>query len=70
MNAAEIIEEIKHLPPHEQAFVAEFVESLDVKRPWTPEELGKAAEQLVAETDPVRAQALQDRMVAGFYGRG
>ena len=39
-----------------------------VGRPWSPEELGVAAEKMVAEKNPVEAQAQWKRIVAGFYG--
>ena len=37
-------------------------------RQWSPEELGAAAERMVAEKDPAQAQAQWKRIVAGFYG--
>jgi hypothetical protein len=66
MSAAEIIDEIKHLPPDEQAQVASFFR--EWKRPMTPEELGKLAERLAGESDPQRARALMQEMTVGFYG--
>lgn len=35
---------------------------------WSPEVLGAAAEQMLAEQDPEKAKALGVRIVAGFYG--
>ena len=37
-------------------------------RQWSPEELGAAAAEMVAEKDAARAKALGKRIVAGFYG--
>ena len=67
MSAAEIIEEIKQLPVHEQACVAEFVASLNVKRGWTPEDFTEAAEQFVAEPDPATAEEIKKRILTAFY---
>jgi hypothetical protein len=68
MNAAEIIDEIRHLSPTEQAQVVSFVRELDAGRVWTPEELGSAASRLAEETDPVRVEKLKGQIVSGFYG--
>ena len=37
-------------------------------RQWSPEELGAAAERMVAEKNPAQAQAQWKRIAAGFYG--
>ena len=66
MTAAEIIDEIKRLPPAEQAQVARLFRELN--RPLTGEELGSLAAKLEGESDPARAQALKEKIVAGFYG--
>ena len=68
MNAAAIIDEIKHLPRSEQDQVVEFVQTLETKRPWSPEKLGEHAKRMVAATDPAEAQRLKEELVAGFYG--
>ena len=70
MNALEIIDEIKHLPPGEQARVLRFVRTLYEGRQWTGQELHEAAGMLAAEKDPGKAQDLKERIVAGFYGKG
>lgn len=68
MNAGEIIDEIRHLPPGEQARVVQFVRTLDVHRIWTPEELSAAAGELARESDPSKVQELKERIATGFYG--
>ena len=52
------------LPGEEQAGLPEKTAG----RQWSPEELGAAAERMVAEKDPAQAQAQWKRIVAGFYG--
>src|SRR5579862_994981 len=69
MNALEIIDEIKHLPPGEQARVLRFVRALDDGRQWTGQELHEAAWMLAAENDPGKAQDLKERIVAGLFSR-
>jgi hypothetical protein len=66
MTAVEIINEIKQLPPAEQARVAHMVGQMN--RKLTGDELGELAAQLAGETDDAKARALQERIVAGFYG--
>ena len=68
MNAAAIIDEIKHLPRNEQDQVVEFVHTLEKRRPWSPQKLGEHAEKMVATTDTAEAQRLKEELVAGFYG--
>ena len=52
------------LPGEEQAGLPEKTAG----RQWSPEELGAAAEAMVEEKDPARAEMLKKRIVAGFYG--
>lgn len=68
MNAAAIIDEIKHLPRNEQDQVVEFVQTLEKRRPWSPQKLGEHAAKMVATTDTAEAQRLKEELVAGFYG--
>ena len=70
MNAADIIKEIKHLPPGEKVRVVRFVRSMDKGRPWTAEELNEQAEKLVQEGNPSKALRLKDEIASGFYGKG
>jgi hypothetical protein len=65
MTAVEIINEIKRLPPAEQAHVARWVGE---NRRMTPEELGELAGMLAGESDPAKAKALKERLTVGFYG--
>jgi hypothetical protein len=62
----EIIDEIKRLPPDEQARVARLLGELN--RPLSGEELGGLAAKMVDESDPDQVKALKEQIVAGFYG--
>ena len=68
MNAAAIIEEIKHLPPIEQGQVVEFVQALDARRPWSGEKLTEFEKKMVETNDPAEARRLKEQIVAGFFG--
>jgi len=68
VTAGEIINEIKHLPPGEQAEVARYVRTLDAERRLTPKELGELAGKLANENDPAKAQTLKEEIASGFYG--
>lgn len=68
MNAAAIIDEIKNLPPGEQAQVVEFVHELEKKSPWSGEKLSEHERKMVETTDPAETQRLKDEIVAGFFG--
>jgi hypothetical protein len=65
VTAAEIINEIKRLPPAEQARVARSVREFN--RPLTGEELSDLAGKLAGESDPANARALKERITAGFF---
>lgn len=68
---SEIEAAIEQLPPEDVCALREWIDQrreATAGRVWSPEELGAAAEQMVAEKDPVRAQVLGKRIVAGFYG--
>ena len=70
-TVAEIEAAIEQLPPEDFRALREWIVKRaegTTGRQWSPEELGAAAEQMVAEKDPVRADALAKRIVAGFYG--
>ncbi|MGB8355482.1 MAG: hypothetical protein WCD79_16410 [Chthoniobacteraceae bacterium] len=69
VNAVEIIDEIKHLPPGEQAQVVNFLRVLDEGRQKTGQELEDLAEKMVAECDPVKAERLKEEIISGFYGK-
>ena len=68
MSATQVIEEIKHLSPAEQAEVIRFTFQLARKRQLTGEELGELANQMVEAKDPVVASQLREEIVRGFYG--
>ena len=66
VTAVEIIDEIKRLPPAEQARVAQLLGELH--RPLTGEELNGLAKNLADESDPEKVRALKEQIAAGFYG--
>lgn len=68
MTAVEIIEEIKRLPPAEQNRVIEFARHARESRPFSPEEMGRLAKQMVETNDHAEADRLQEEIVRGFYG--
>lgn len=68
MNAVEIINEIKHLPPGEQAKVARYLGTLGKGRQLTPAELDELAGRMVNESNPAKAEKLKEEIVEGFYG--
>ena len=69
MTAGEIIKEIQHLAPVEQAQVVSFVRQLDHARALTGQELVELANKLTVENDPKEAEMLKERIAAGFYGK-
>ncbi len=68
MNAAAIIDEIKHLPPAEQKQVVEFARTLETRHPWSGQKLTEYEKKMVETNDPVEAQRLKEQIIAGFYG--
>jgi hypothetical protein len=68
MSAAQVIDEIKHLPPAEQAEVVRFALELARTRPLTGEQLGKLADRLAESNDPAETARLRSAMTRGFYG--
>ena len=68
MNAAAIIDEIKHLPFAERERVVEFVQTLERRRPWSGKKLTEYEEKMVDTKDPAEAQRLKEQIVAGFFG--
>ncbi|HUS36967.1 MAG TPA: hypothetical protein VM680_16600 [Verrucomicrobiae bacterium] len=68
MSAAEIIEQIKRLPPEERERVRNFArENLDDGQ-LPAEEIGKLVQKMIDAKDPVEAKRLEDEIVRGFYG--
>ena len=68
MSATQVIEEIKHLPPDEQAEVIRFTFQLARNRQLNGEELGELANRMVETEDPAVASQLREEIVRGFYG--
>ena len=68
MNAAAIIDEIKHLSPPEQEQAVEFARTLETRRPWSGKKLTEYEKKMVETNDPVEAQRLKEQIIAGFYG--
>ena len=68
MTAAKVIEEIKHLPPGEQAEVIQFAVGLARRRQLTGQELGELAARLAESEDPAEIVRLKSAMTRGFYG--
>ena len=66
----EIEKAIEQLPPEDIRALREWIVERAEKagRPWSSEELGAAAERMVAEENSEQAEALGKRIVAGFYG--
>ena len=70
MTAAQIISEIKALPPEEQAGVVRAVYELDAERKLSGPELSSLAQRLVQSGDPVEASRVRESIIRGFYGAG
>lgn len=70
-TVAEIEAAIEQLPPEDFRALRDWIVQRaegTAGRMSSPEELGAAAEQMVAEQDPEEAKAIGKRIVAGFYG--
>ena len=68
MTANEIIQQIKSLPPEEQAEVIRFAYRMDVERQLTGQELASLAGRMVTSTNPAETAMLRDAIRRGFYG--
>ncbi|HEX3720498.1 MAG TPA: hypothetical protein VH595_21315 [Verrucomicrobiae bacterium] len=68
MSAADVIDEIRHLAPGEQAKVIQFAIDLARGRQLSGEELGQLADQLAKSEDPAEVARLRSAMTRGFYG--
>ena len=68
MTATKIIEEIKSLPPKEQAEVIQFAYRLDAERQLTGKELSSLAKRMTEASDPAEAMLVREAIVRGFYG--
>ena len=67
MTAAKVIEEIKHLPPNEQAEVIQFAVELARTRQLTAQDLGELGDRLAQSSDPAEIIRLKSAMTRGFY---
>ena len=68
MNAAQIIEAIKKLPPEERIEVVQFAREYETVPRLSPEELGELGEQLANAIDPAKIAELAKALMNGFYG--
>jgi len=68
VTATQIIEEIKHLTPKEQAQVIQFANRLDAERELTGRDLAAFARRMTETTDPAEAAMVRETIVHGFYG--
>ncbi len=71
-TVAEIEAAIEQLSPEEFRALKEWfvlrAESAAGGRMWMAEELAAAAQRMVDEADPVKAEALKEQILRGFYG--
>jgi hypothetical protein len=68
MSAAQVIEEIKHLPRAEQSRVLEFAFALARERQLSGRELSELAQTMADSANPAEAQSLREEIQRGFYG--
>jgi hypothetical protein len=68
MSAAEIIEEIKRLPPDEREKVRNFARTKLEPGQLSGAEIAALAQKMADATDPAEAKHLEDELVRGFYG--
>jgi hypothetical protein len=68
MSASQVIEEIKHLSPAEQAEVIQFAFQLARTRPLTGQELASLAQSMADSQDPAEVARLKTSIASGFYG--
>jgi len=68
MTAAQVIDQIKALPPNGREEVLRFTRTLEVGHMLTGAELEVLAEKLAATNDPEEASRLKEELTAGFYG--
>lgn len=69
MTAAQIIDEIKSLPPEEQAGVVRFIYKLEAERKLSGTELSVLADRFVNASDPAEASRFREEIVRGFSRR-
>ena len=68
MSATQVIEEIQHLTPTEQAEVIQFAYRLDAERMLSGKEIAALAKRMIDTADPVEKLKIRDELTRGFYG--
>ena len=68
MSATQVIEEIQHLTPSEQAEVIQFAYRLDAERMLSGKEIAALAKRMIDATDPVEKLKIRDELTRGLYG--
>ncbi len=68
VSATQVIQDIQHLTPTEQAEVIQFAYRLDAERMLTGKELGALAKRMVEASDPVEKLKIREELTRGFYG--
>ena len=68
MTAAEVIDEILHLPRDEQSRVLDFALELKRQRQLSGKELTALAQRMVDSDDPAEVERLKSDISRGFYG--
>lgn len=68
MTAAQIIAEIKALPPQGREEVLRFARNLEAESMLSGSDLEILAEKLAATTDREEAVRLREELTKGFYG--
>ncbi len=68
MTAANVIEDIKHLPRAEQSRVIQFAFELARERQLSGKELTALAQRMADSDDPSEVEKLKAEITRGFYG--
>lgn len=68
VSSSEIINEIRALPPAEQAEVIRFAYQLDAERMLSGKELAALAQRMIDATDSIEKTRIREEMTRGFYG--
>jgi len=68
VSAAQIIQEIQHLTPAEQAEVIQFAYRLDAERMLSGKKLGALAKRMLEAIDPAEKLKIREELTRGFYG--
>ncbi len=69
MSAAQVIEQIKHLPRGEQSRVLQFAFELARERQLSGHQLSELAQRIADSHNPAEEQTLRDEIHRGFYGK-